>query len=93
MIENDMKYIYHIQQKKIVEVYDLSKDKEEYNNLLTMYGNNLSSLEADIEDWLDCKAEWRDGSINQKVRAAIDPKVREQLKSLGYLQNGGENFP
>ena len=93
MIENDMKYIYNIRQKKIVEVYNLAEDDKETNNLLNTYGHDLNSQEANIKDWLGRKAEWRCGMINQKVRALINPSVREQLKSLGYLQNGGKDQP
>ena len=92
VIENDRKYIYHIPQKRIVEVYNLANDDKEYNNLVSTYESGLKGQEEkEIEDWLRRKAEWRDTIINQKEQAVIDPRVREQLKSLGYLHNGEED--
>ena len=89
MIEKNKKYIYHIL-KKIVEV-NLAEDNEESNNLLNAYSTNLKGREEDFENWLKEKTTWRKDMISQKAtRSDIKPRVREQLKFLGYLQNGGE---
>jgi arylsulfatase A-like enzyme len=89
MIENDMKYIYHIPQNNIVEVYNLSQDEEEQKNLLK--NNSLitsnEQKKKDIQTWLHQKQEWRNRISKKREQTAIDPRTLEQLKALGYIQN------
>ncbi len=90
MIEEDMKYIYHIPQEKIVEIYNLSKDEGEEENLLTndalISSNDQNQKEKDILTWLHLREAQRNRISEKREQAEIDPRTLEQLKSLGYIQ-------
>jgi arylsulfatase A-like enzyme len=91
MIEDDMKYIYHIPQESIVEIYNLSEDEGEEENQL-MNDNLIASnvrKEKDIKTWLLHKEEQRNGISKKRQQTVIDPRTLEQLKSLGYIQHEG----
>jgi arylsulfatase A-like enzyme len=92
MIEKDIKYIYHIPQGKIVEVYDLLEDDGEQNNLLDADSAvaSYSQQEEDIQTWLDRNESMRNRISKQKHQAEIDSRTLEQLKSLGYIQYSGD---
>ncbi|MGA1840536.1 MAG: sulfatase [bacterium] len=88
VIEDDMKYIYHIPQEKIVEVYNLREDKGEKENLLMneKIAASNEQREEDIGTWLHLKETRRDSISKKREQTEIDPLTLEQLKSLGYIQ-------
>jgi arylsulfatase A-like enzyme len=91
IIEEDMKYIYHIPQEKIVEVYNLSEDEGEEENLLMNYNLIASNdqKKKEIRTWLHMKEAQRNRISKKREQAVIDPRTLEQLKSLGYIQYDG----
>ena len=93
LIEGNMKYIFHIPEERIVEVYDLNKDDEEKNSLI---GPGYPSdayyrMKKEIRTWLEQKGALQKRISKKPDQAPIDPRTLEQLKSLGYIQYQGEN--
>jgi len=92
MIQKDIKYIYHVPEGRIVEVYDLTEDDGEQNNLkiVGQFPDSYTHMEKEIQDWLISKERLRNKISKKRDQAEIDPRTLEQLKSLGYIQHEGE---
>ena len=69
------KYIY--QQSGIEELYDLSIDESESQNLVSRVPERAASFRAELEAW--------DSEVAE-APAEIDDATREKLKALGYLE-------
>ena len=62
------------------ELYDLSKDPNEMNNIYDVNGSKSTELEAKLNQWLiDTKEE-------SGTAAKLDKDALERLKALGYIQ-------
>ena len=73
------------------ELYDLSTDPSEQNNLCARKPLLVEELTMVIEEWLARQAEageeLREDSVEED--AEIDPTLRRQLEALGYVDRQG----
>jgi arylsulfatase A-like enzyme/Flp pilus assembly protein TadD len=67
------------------ELYDLTSDPGERNNVIAQHGPEVQKFEAHIKNIIS-----PGGNGTEKVDTAlIDERVMDQLKSLGYLSSAG----
>ncbi len=65
------------------ELYDLTADPGETNNVIRQHGPEVQNFEAHLKNLTG-------GNANEKVDTAmLDSRVMDQLKSLGYLSGAG----
>jgi arylsulfatase A-like enzyme len=74
MTDGRWKYLY--QRDGIEELYDLSSDPSEINNIVTEAPDRASSFRAELEAWDHGEAD---------APMDIDEATREKLKALGYI--------
>ena len=75
-----MRYEY----QKEPELYDLSKDPEEHDNLVEKLPNVKAMMEKKLNDWKKTHKPKYVLSADEEV--AIGGLMEEQLKALGYIQ-------
>src|SRR3954452_5158975 len=67
------------------ELYDLSSDPGETNNVIQQHGHEAQNFEAHLKKFIS-----PDGKGSEKVETAmLNNRVMDQLKSLGYLSGAG----
>ena len=67
------------------ELYDLTADPGETNNVIQQHGPEVQNFEAQLK-----KSVSPSGNGYEKVETAmLDQRVMDQLKSLGYLSGAG----
>jgi hypothetical protein len=87
VIQNGYKAIYKPLEKKVTELYSLSEDKAEMNNLIARQTETALKLEKELHAVQKANV----GKMNMlglknTVREIDDQDKIEQLKALGYLQ-------
>ena len=75
--EGNFKLIYNFLNKKF-ELYDLSKDKKEMNDLSNVNKKKVNELKVKLFEWYD--------ATDYKVEDKLDTVTIAKLKSLGYMQ-------
>src|SRR5262249_36523975 len=67
------------------ELYDLSSDPGETNNVIQQHGPEVQNFEAHLTKFIS-----PDGKGGERVDTVmLDNRVMDQLKSLGYLSGAG----
>jgi arylsulfatase A-like enzyme/tetratricopeptide (TPR) repeat protein len=71
------------------ELYDLTSDPGETNNVIRQHGPEVQKFEAHLKTFIS-----PDGKGSEKVETAmLDNRVMDQLKSLGYMSGvGGRSY-
>ena len=77
------KYMRYEYQNK-PELYDLSKDPEEHDNLVEKLPHVTALMEKKLNDWEDTHKPKYVSSADKE--ATISKSIKEQLKALGYIQ-------
>ncbi len=67
------------------QIYDLSEDPHERNNLLSQQSDQNKRLEELLSTWVSYIETKREAGPTMDVRELFTPEQREQLESLGYL--------
>lgn len=65
--------------KSKIELYDISKDPLEKENLVNIEHKEVSRLKKVLDEFINAR------SIYKSKKAILDKKTKEELKSLGYL--------
>ncbi len=79
-----MKYISEYDRKR-EELYDLSTDPSETQNLVETYPILSAYYRVELEKTLDKQRKTRDSLRIQQPKTVIDEETREHLKALGYV--------
>lgn len=74
------KYIYH-RRAKSEELFDLTVDPAEQNNIAAEDEPGAVPLRNAVAEFLSWERE-----LSEVETAPMEPKARDQLRSLGYLQ-------
>jgi arylsulfatase A-like enzyme len=87
MIQNGYKAIYRPLEKKVTELYALSEDKAEMNNLIARQTETVLKLEKELQAVQKENVGKRNTlGLTNTAREIDDQEKIEQLKALGYLQ-------
>jgi hypothetical protein len=67
-----------------VELYDRRVDRGDTNNVMAQHPLEVDRMMTEIGKWLNAEKQIKN-FLGQGVKATMDPKTLEQLRSLGYL--------
>jgi arylsulfatase A-like enzyme len=71
------------------ELYDISADPGELRDLTSVDPDRAGDMRAELEAWLTSFPHFQPGAHPDAHRAPpLDPAVEEQLRALGYLDDG-----
>jgi len=68
------------------ELYDLGRDPDETVNLASTHADRLAVMRGVLGEIAPDGGAWRTGVERNRGSSTLDPALREQLKSLGYVQ-------
>jgi len=87
IIKDNLKAIYKMHERKVVELYDLREDEKEKNNIVSIETGKVRKLETMIDHWSIQKGRKRRKLNLRNSTVAIEDKEKiNQLRSLGYIQ-------
>ena len=87
IIKDNLKAIYKMHEKKVVELYDLREDDEERNNTAGIEKDKAEKLETMIDSWIMQKDHKKRKLDLRKSTVTIEDKAKiNQLRALGYIQ-------
>ena len=81
LIKNGYKYIYG----PFKELYNLTKDPHEINNLIDEEPKLASSMKNDLQEYID----EHQVTANPNSSVNLDPETLDTLRGLGYIQSTG----
>ncbi len=70
------------------ELYDLTSDPRELNNIIQQHAPEVQKFEAQIKHLVSTDEK----GVEKVDTAMVDERVMDQLKSLGYLSSGGRSY-
>lgn len=83
VLNKNWKYIFHYKTKK-GELYNITKDPREFNNLILQEASTAKKLKRELFNWVSTSP--KAPSIKRKFKPSKE--IEEKLKSLGYISNG-----
>ena len=66
------------------ELYDLSSDPGEHENLLPEHGDKVGGLRSHVGDAIEKVQQRRAGDAGEQI--VVDDELAEKLRALGYVQ-------
>ena len=87
MIRWPYKIIYN-QTPDTVELFDISQDSADQNNLAGTNEELVKKLKDDLKEWIRIQNSLRATLGIKKDKMVINSSLRQQLKNLGYLDLG-----
>lgn len=88
ILKNNWKYIYNTC-KQEEELYDITKDHEESDNLVHQEVSIAKELRKELLNWASTSPK----APSTKKKTKPSKEIEEKLKALGYISNGEQKKP